>query len=369
MSKFVCPYCYETHSLNDCGMKCSYNIAGNTDVMCQKKVQKDADGWIPNNKKAGCMNCQMARKSIFCPVTQEEVPRDFLQEEGLPIALIGAKAVGKSNYIGVLINEIKKRMSLPFHCMLSLCSNQRSLDYYNEYYYNPLFEKQVVLPGTDAGEIPPMIFPLRFTMGRREKTAILTFYDTAGENLDTDEDMLVFNRYIPNAKGIILLLDPLQVPSVRAKLEGKMQLPAKNTDAVTVLQRVIENIRQVKNVKGKINIPLAIAFTKMDALEKFDILPPDSPLRQESEHLARGAFVLSDFQNCNIEMQDILENFLDDELLQLMEQFTKHSLFGLSAFGAVPVNNKLSGGGIHPKRVLDPLLWLLAENKYIQTVK
>ncbi len=369
MNKFTCPYCYGEHTLQTCLMTCSFNIPGRADVTCKSGVSKDADGWIPQISKAKCMRCTEACKHIYCDVVKKEIPNGFLSGPSLPIALIGAKASGKSNYIGVLINEIKKKMTARFNCSLDICCSEESKHFYDRFYHDPLFNGYVV-EATDTGVIPPLIFPLRFmdAKNRIKNVATLTFYDTAGENLDSTEGLEIFNRYIPNAKGIVLLLDPLQVPAIRKQLQGKIALPEINTDVTEILSRVIENIRNVKNIRGTINIPLALAFTKMDALEQFDVLPPDSCLREESEHLRQGAFVLSDFENTNIEMRDILENFLDEEIVQMMKQFSKYSLFGLSALGAVPSGKKLSGDVIQPKRVLDPLLWILAEHKYIKTV-
>jgi hypothetical protein len=42
-------------------------------------------------------------------------------------------------------------------------------------------------------------------------------------------------------------------------------------------------------------------------------------------------------------------------------------MFGVSALGGIPVGAKLEAGKITPRRVLDPLLWLFAEKKYIKT--
>ncbi len=371
MSKFTCPYCYGTHDIKSSGMKCSYNIPGQS-ARCIGTVTKDAGGWIPDADKAKCLKCKSARKSVFCSVAKKEIPADFLSGESLSIALLGAKASGKSNYIGVLVNEIRKKMTSSFNCTLSLSASEESKQYYDEKYYRPLFREGSVVEGTTTSEdIPPLIFPLRFmdSKNRITQVAALSFYDTAGENLDSTEDILIANQYIPNADGIILLLDPLQVPSIRKKLEGKIPLPKQNTDVVEILSRIVQNIRDVKNVKGTIKTPLALAFTKIDALEENDILKENSCLRSESEHLKRGVFVQTDFESVNIEMQDILDNWMDAELLQQMKSFEKYAFFGLTALGGVPNGTKLSNSAIKPKRVLDPLLWLLAENKYIKTVK
>lgn len=381
MSKFTCPYCYGQHTVESCGIKCSDRTDGIGTGVCKcgvSGVTRDSYGWIPQLSKKKCLSCNSQRAlHYYCPdlISSDgqmirEIPSGFIKEHdnNLPIALIGAKATGKSNYIAVLIKTITSKMSGAFNCSLDTACGDDTPRNYNDYYYNPLYGNGQVIDATDAAvEIPPLIYPLRFYDSK--KVATLTFYDTAGENLDGNDKLEIFNRYIPNSKGIILLLDPLQVPSIRKQLSGKMPLPEINTDVSEILSRVIQNIRNVKNIKGTINIPLALAFTKMDALEKFNILPEDCHLREESEHLKYGGFVLSDFRNTNIEMQDLLENWLDSEIIQMMKQFSKYAIFGLSSLGDIPHGNKIAGDGIHPKRVLDPLLWILAENKYIKKIK
>ena len=147
-----------------------------------------------------------------------------------------------------------------------------------------------------------------------------------------------------------------------------MPLPAQNTDAVEILSRVIENIRAIKNIKGNINIPIALVFTKMDALETHGLLPEGSCLSYESDHLKFGAFSKSDFENTKIEMETLLENWVDDEIQQMLKQFSKYAIFGVTSLGAIPLNNRISST-INPRRVLDPLLWVLSENKYIKVIK
>ena len=367
MAKFTCPYCYGLHNLDDCKMKCSYNIAG-TDKKCKKNLPKEDDEWIPQMYKRQCLSCKEARKRIYCPTVGKEIPTEFLSGESLTISLVGAKASGKSNYIGVLIDEIKRKMARSFNTSLSVSCDETSKRFYDAYYKEPLSAGDVVA-ATDAGEMPPMIFPLRF-MDKKDRivnSAILTFYDTAGENLDNEDEMLIYNRYIPNSRGIIFLVDPLQITGIRKQLEGKMPLPNQHSDATEVLSRIVENIRNVRNIRGSIDIPIALVFTKLDVLEKYNILPEDSIIREESRHLELGAFSSAEFSGCHIQMRDVLENWFDAELIQLVKNFSKYAYFGVSALGSNPINNRVSE--VQPKRVLDPLLWLLAENKYIKKVK
>ncbi|MBQ8295334.1 MAG: GTPase domain-containing protein [Clostridia bacterium] len=375
MPKFNCPYCYGVHDLRACGLKCSYNVPGKKDVKCYTNVEKDARGFIPDKDKERCMRCTEAMKTMYCPVANKEIPLELLElRNSMSIALIGAKATGKSNYIGVLINEIKKKMVGPFNCIFSTNTSEESKFFYESHYYRPLYEKGEVVPATSQEIIPPMIFPLRFLDKKKriKNTAMLTFYDTAGENFDDKDDILIKNRYLPNANGIILLLDPLQVPAIREKLKTRMTLPAQNTDAVDLLSRIVTIVRNVKNInsKKKINIPIALVFTKIDALyDHNDVMREDSILKEESQHLQRGVFVGREFQAVDKEIKDLLENWVGAELEQHLNNFSNYAFFGLSSLGGVPVGNKIPGGKIQSKRVLDPVLWLLAENKYITKVK
>jgi len=382
--KFTCPYCYGEHSVADCSMKCSYNVSGDASKKCKFDVVKYDDNlgydWIPQASKKKCLACKEAAKQIFCnEIANKEIPIEFLSMKSFSIALLGAKASGKSNYIGVLINEIRKKMTSPFNCSLSMTCSKESKDAYDEYYYRPLFTAGRTVQATDAGvEVPPLIFPLRF-MDKKNKIvnmAALTFYDTAGENLDDKDVMKRFNKYIRNAKGIVLLLDPLQVPNIRDKLtaNGFKGLPAQNTEIYSVLSIIIDVIRGYMGTdksaaKGQIKIPLALVFTKIDVLDEFNLLPEGSCLRDESDHINRGAFMQPDFENTNIEMKDLIDNWLDAELIQLIRQFEEHSFFGVTALGGNPNGSAIDSKGIRPRRVLDPFLWLLAKNKIVSTLK
>lgn len=381
--KFICPYCYERHTHKDCIYTCSYNIDGKKNnangvkKTCKFDFQKNPDGTIPFKYIGKCMKCDNAKLSRFCPSKRNggkmwEIPERACGNN-FSVALIGAKQAGKSNYIAVLINEIKKKMSRNLDCSLIFC-NQQTSDTYQQTYYKPLYENATTVKGTDANvESAPLIYSIDFfdtkSKSYKIKSSItLSLYDTAGENLDTETSMLCNNQYIANASGIIVLLDPLQLPSIRDRLKGKVDLPEQNSDVTDILRRVINIIKDRKKIKGCIDIPIALAFTKMDVLARYDVLPEDSCLRVQSEHVAKGAFVKNDFENTNIEIEALLENFMVDEVMQLLKQFSKHAFFGVSALGENPVGGSQLMGEPQPVRVLDPLLWLLSMKKYIKTI-
>ena len=361
MKKFTCPYCYGTHTIKTCDMKCSYNVPGKSDT-CYGTVVKDNNKYIPDKNKESCMKCTQARKMIFCPVHGNEIPLKCTQIDGVPIALIGAKASGKSNYIAVLVREIRGKMCAAFSCSLDTTSNQETEDTYRRYYEGPLSKNEVVDATDKNRSVPPLIYPLTFN--KSKKSVLLTFYDTAGENFNSNDSMDRMNQYIPNSKGIILLLDPLQVPDIRKKLAGKMTLPAQNAEATTILNRVVNVIRNIKNMgpNQKIDIPIALAFTKIDALEQFGIINPNDCLARESDHLSRGMYVKMEHDSTQFEMETILGQYVGTEMLAMLDNFKNWSIFGLSSLGSIPSDQgKIVAGDIKPRRVLDPLLWILAE--------
>ncbi len=381
MADFTCPYCYQEHNLKDCSMKCSFHAGMNTN--CPDGVPKSADGWIPNKYYSKCMKCTKAAKDVYCPTSLNQgmeliIPQRCILTKSLPIALVGAKATGKSNYICVLVNEIRRKMSMGFGTSINMMCDTATKTNYEDLYFRPLYREKMQISATDSGEIPPMIFPVDFP---NKKQVTLTFYDTAGENLDSDILLRQNNSYIPNARGIIMLLDPLQIPELRKRLSGSMNLPDKNTSPFDILDIVSKNLEERFGTLKKFDIPLAVVFTKMDALDDFeDIIPADSNLRNDSEHVERGAFILDEFENTQAEMEALLSNILggDDadsdgsyaDLCTKLDRFKSHAIFGVSALGVAPdANGCLPETGVKPRRVLDPLLWILKENKFIKVVK
>ena len=381
MSKFSCPYCYEMHSENDCIFKCSYSILG-AQQSCKFGFEKNKDGSIKQANIRKCLKCDHAALKVYCPHQNDndvyqkygfdlEIPQTCREKVNFSIAMLGAKGVGKTNFIAVLVDEIKKKMSKSFECAFN-AANEQTKVIYEENFYSPIYRKGITPKGTDRGVIPPLIYSIDFLdkkTFRIIKSVSITFYDTAGEDLNDISTMTTEKGYIANADGIIVLLDPLQIPSIRAKLEGKISLPEVKTDTADIIERVINIYKEVKKVKTNIKVPIALAFSKMDVLEKYDVLPRDACLRDESEHLAKRAFVQSDFVNTQHEMETLLDNFIEGDIDQKIKMFSKHAYFGVSALGVNPVGNTIPGGGVQPHRVLDPLIWLLAQSKYIDTIK
>lgn len=375
---FTCPFCYQEHDQNECPMKCSTVMRYGK---CPEGVCTDADGWVDKKSYKKCMKCTKARKDFYCPVSLEKkddfpfpmvVPMRCIATTGMPIALVGAKASGKSNYIGVLVDQIRKKMTLPFNCAIMMNCDPTSKSLYDDNYARPLFKEKMQITTTDGGKTPPMIFPIDFN----NKHVVFTIYDTAGENFDSIESIESYTDYLINAKAIIALIDPLQLDYIRERAEGIIPLPEKNRDATDIIDKIITVIENHTNNLKVFDKSLAIVFTKMDALERLnadDVLPANSCLRDDSVYSDRGVFVRSEFETTQLAIADLRDTFLNDassDLESKLRRFKQVAYFGVSALGCIPNGDgTLGDGGVRPKRVLDPLLWILAEHGFIKTAK
>lgn len=367
--KYLCPRCFESQNLSDVLYKCT-NTSNKRP--CSRAGR---DPFLPSvrGKKPKCDECGQPLISKFCPKCGFELPLGVGTTKNYPIAIVGAKESGKSNYVAVLINQLKNEIGKSFECALMACGDH-TMNRYKSEFYDPLYRHRTCVGATDSGDVEPLIYSLLFQRPggffkkATNEAVALTFFDTAGENLKSMASMQTHNRYLSYSTGIILLLDPLQLPEVRAELEGKIRLPQENTDVISILTRIIEIVRAGTgnlDPTKKIDIPLAISFTKIDAVDS--MIDPASCLKNDSSHIRRGYFDMNDFNDSNDEMQSLVGKWLGDELSNLVERnFTSYGFFGLSALGSNPdIDFKIPK--FRPFRVADPFLWVLAQKGIIPT--
>ena len=368
----ICPRCFEKFPEKETAFVC-------TDVRCPASSQnprpllKGTSSFLGGLKAPKCPECGRATSQKACPNPNcgMLLPHTFGEGNDVPIAIIGAKAAGKSNYIGVLIKMLKEQLGTAFNFSLYAAGGDRTIKRYREQFYNPLFVKHVAVEGTDGAvdEIEPLMYTLLFQNNKNkiEKAVPLTIFDTAGENLDDENVMAVVNKYIYFSKGIILLLDPLQLPMVRESLAGKgINLPPEHTDPVDILTRTINLIRKGQNMKmsQKIDIPIAVTFTKIDATRS--LFDPSMSINQPSNHVNRGNFDETDANTVNLDMQALIQEWYGSELLNLLKaNFDSYAFFGVSALGSDPDTSKKIPQ-FRPFRVEDPFLWLLWKNKIMK---
>lgn len=392
---FVCPYCFSKQDLykikfrcQNSPSKCSFEVdyeyadfRGNSPIPMNRvfeipypksTIEKFKALQLP--KELECPNCSELSSIRVCPNCHTELPNTIGEYKDLVFAVIGAKESGKSHYISVLINTIENQISRLFNANFDTLGDN-TIRKYREEFYNPIFKNREVIPETrsargDYNVKMPMVFSLSFMnkniWGKSTISNVTTisFFDTAGEDLNAQETMKTENKYIYNSSGIILLVDPLQIMEVRNQLMSKgINLPKINTETEDIISRVAKLIRttQKLSVNEPIDIPIAVAFSKIDAL--VELLDKSSSLQTSGKH--DGYFNVSDANNVSTEIENMMVEWAGFHLVQQVKHnFKNYSFFGVSALGSNPQGlNKIEK--LRPIRVEDPFLWLLYKNYII----
>ncbi len=393
---YICPFCFETNDLYRVEFRCANDPKKcppepdtiyskfHTPKPMPKVIQiltpttnKERLKALAMPREAVCPQCSGKTSIRICPTCHSELPYTIGDYKDLIFAVIGTKEAGKSHYISVLINQIMNVVGENFDSNL-LPLNDETIKRYREDFYNPIFRKKEIIKATysartDSSVKIPLVYTLSF-MGKGlfgskkiKDVATIVFFDTAGEDLNAEDIMATENKYIYNSSGIILLLDPLQLPKVRDQLPAGTPLPSENAEIDDIISRTANLLRKAKKLKQNqiIDIPIALTFSKIDALEP--LLDPSSGLNYASKH--SGSFDISDFETVNSEMEAMAREWNGDNLIrQLIGNFKNHAFFGMTALGCNPHDTqKISG--LRSRRVEDPFLWLLWQHKLIAATK
>ncbi|MDD3154003.1 MAG: hypothetical protein PHS41_03990, partial [Victivallaceae bacterium] len=372
MSKlsFYCPFCFKKIHTYEVGFHCIECTKNKLGYKSIKQVQNLAAseyvyveppkpnfftkiGLSASARRIQCAQCGSVLTSRACPHCNNELPVSIDKLSDITIAIIGAKNSGKSHYIALLIHRIKQLAGDFGWCLSPL--DERTIGRYEQDFRRPLFTEFKPIEGTKSAETntsvnQPLLYSLQ--MNKSRKKVILAFYDTAGEDLQDLSSIKELNRYIYTSSGIICLLDPLQLSMVREEFKrnigGEANLPDVDTDTGTILSRVailIHSGQIAENSKyqdaAKIKIPLAIAFSKIDALMVSDdvsasaLMPESCELFHESRH--KGCLDIGEFNNINALVKDwILAVDQTSNIVQQSSEFEKTAFFGFSSLGCNP---------------------------------
>jgi hypothetical protein len=324
-----------------------------------------------------CGSCGHQSHKRICPHCHSDLPHTTGQFKNYIFAVIGAKEAGKSHYIAVLINQLRKQIG-PNMDMLLEPMNDETIKRYRNDFYNPVYNEGKVIKATDTALADrsvqqPLVYSITFSgksllgNNRIKKAFILVFFDTAGEDLNDEDVMSTVNKYIYRSDGVVLLIDPLQLQSVRHQMSNGTALPHVNTETADILNRTTRLIEKGRELKptDKIKTPLAIAFSKFDAV--LPLIDPQFQLHASANH--EKGYDIGDFEAINSEMMSLLDQWNGQDIIQLAQtRYTKYGFFGLSALGCNPHGTN-DIPSVLPRRVEDPFLWLLAQNRIIKKVQ
>jgi GTPase SAR1 family protein len=378
--RMACPYCYDSFYRWQILFQCSGKPSrlGRQCTPAQDDAYAARFGDIAQlpvfeswrQRKAVHAPCGELTWFRVCPHCHHRLPADFERVPSRMVAIVGARDSGKTAMITVLIKELDGRVGDRLGLTVWPADEETRREYaaYKEVIYTDNSVPFGTRPlGTQGTTRAPMVFAIaaRRRGRRRAKRTLLSFFDTAGEDLRTKESVERNAQYLRSADAILLLLDPLQTEGGR---EGVLGTGATNTspdEPFSVLQRITELIQAGRYVL-RVHKPLAIALSKVDLFRSR--LSPLSPLGRPEPELE--GFATKDGAAVQSEVQRLLRE-LDGNKIQnfVAANYTRYHYFGFSALGHTPADKELMGAGVMPYRVVDPFVWLLTQLGAARAVK
>lgn len=342
----TCPYCMDVlnkDSLKYICKKCGTEYPSSIKV--QSCTTKNCGGLL----------------EFKCPTCKKELPSTIFQfDQYIKFCIVGQTACGKTNYITVMIEEFKQKLNKK---MLISPMNSETSDIQADH-VEYLYEQKVAVPSTDKGYLTPQQWQITdCTKYNKVKDAYkvysLNIFDGAGEDYVNMTDDI--RRYINGSDYIFFLIDPLNLPEVRKQL-GKSEV-SKNASEELV-KEMAQYLRMGFGLPAgkKIDKPVAVILTKFDMI--MDLMG-SAQVTQENEAAFSGDYMRSDADAIDSEIRSWLESIGESYFLSALEiNFKKTRFFGVSSYGHAPMDGGI--GTIMPHRVLDPIMWVLADDKIIK---
>ena len=125
MAKILCPCCFEQFDDSEVEYLC-LNMSRSRPCSKAQGKEKIAASEI-NPKNPVCPECHQKLSTKVCPYCGFTLPYSIGTIDSYPISIIGAKESGKSNYVAVLIDELKNKVGGAFNCSLMATEIRQSL--------------------------------------------------------------------------------------------------------------------------------------------------------------------------------------------------------------------------------------------------
>jgi hypothetical protein len=374
----LCPYCFEPWSTRVASFRCT----SSDENRCPREPDEalgrlrgigppllgrviDRRGTLGRAfavKRGRPVSCECgAPARPICPNCHSDLPQRFSEAPSRSMGLIGTRASGKTNFMAVSLHELEHRVGPRFRGSLMLLDDPSRTRFDRDLMPRLYGEGRVLAmsqsartPGADVRE--PLVARLSFG-GASGSNSNLVFFDSAGEDLQSLDVLEREARYITQSHGLVLLLDPLQIPAVRDELSGAVELPDEAVDAYVMVGRVSGLLREARGIPGDcpIDVPLALTVSKFDALRP--LLSEAHPVFSLPPH--DGRFDRKAAASISAAVRSDLAGWLGERLDSFVRgEFERTAYFGVSALGGNPIDGRLPNG-VAPHRVEDPILWML----------
>jgi len=304
-----------------------------------------------------------------CPHCHNPLPGTYGKNPVIFYSVIGITGAGKTVYLSQLCKFIIKQLA--YFGIVAVPTSIYPREYVVD---NPVAMGKRLPVGTPPGQLlQPLCFDLEYSNrsnGQNEYMTIV-FYDIAGENCVSSEQMREFGKFIKNSNGILLLIDPNQF-SDREDVEQPV--------------KVLETIHNVfVGEKELCELTIAICISKADKIEQVILRKKISDV--EFLRDADGKFIpkfnAADYNPIHDSIKEYVEQNNTSLHVHLDVKYNNYNYFLFSAIGVPTKKVNQDGKTIadddpngfyvpaapteNPKRIIEPIVWLLFKHGYIQS--
>ena len=317
-----------------------------------KKLQlgRDSDGFV---SYAEDIRGKITYKRV-CPNCHNKLPKDYGKNAVKFVAVVGISGSGKTVMLSQLIDNIED--------YATNVGGKITFDESDSAKKFPLKYKvrtnEKLPSGTKEHFSPPIFFQFSKTKdGMFEKTTIV-IYDIAGESCIKAGGLERYGPFVKNSDGIILLLDPRQISAFSCADESA----EKPTAVLNAMGKAF-----LLDTSEKCKVPIAVAYSKSDKLRNAGVsINENSHIFKSIEYGARRGFMLDSYKNVRHEVETLLQKYSSTFYANIKDLFENYGFFAFSSLGHDTETKSTSNGNesvltmnLEPKRLEEPLLWLL----------
>ncbi len=339
--------------------------------------------WIVLPSSLRCAVCKQPAEARLCPHCHAHLSDTILDDAVGHIAIFGPQSVGKSTLITVLIHELAESIGpqhgFVFDPLNDETARRYEYDYRPKVYgererslaeaHNPAYlahGHQATPPSAENPEIlRPLVYQLTKGSGSRLRTALLSFFDCAGEDWETrNESFQGEAAYMNQARGLLFLIDPLRIekvasePGITLTHKELSAKPASYADDIRHLGSFYESRGQ----RLPSRTPLAICLNKLDRWGP--LLGKDTLLRELAEGVPGASPLPANLdQLIHEEVRAALRQWVGDAFQQQLQlKFPNHRFFACSALGDAASEDEDEPLSLPTPLLVDrPILWLLRQ--------
>ena len=249
--KYICPYCYTKYNPIELGFSCKNNdCKKDFEYKNLKFLDQFYLGYIGLRSISKCPYCDESDIRYMCPSKDcmvKEIPVSLIRKNSPTISILGATDSGKTVYNLSLIKAIIKT-GVSFEPKTDI-----NKTVYGEMIKNfskgILPAKNKVIEDENSSMVgTPLIYDFN-----HKKSVLLSFYDSAGEDLKNMDIMKEYYKYIYASSAIILVMDVFTTDEYRE-------------NSLVVFYNFLQAIKEIKNIREneKIKVPIVILFSKYD---------------------------------------------------------------------------------------------------------